>query len=133
VLDHVGDVGEATVDAGGGQPLVEHPAGGTDEGLTLEVLAVAGLLADEDELGARLPLAEDRLGGVPPEVAGLAAGRRRPQRLEGAVGGDEGLGEARLTGPRAQGRSSFVGATPRRGATSWVRSSPGSLTAPGPG
>jgi hypothetical protein len=52
--------------------------------MTELVLLIAGLLADEHDLRAALPLAEHRLGRVSPEVAGPAA-----------LGGATELGERR--------------------------------------
>ena len=72
MLDRVRDVGEPAVDPGGRQPLVEDAPGRADEGLTGEVLLVAGLLADEDDLRALQPLAEHRLRPGFPQVARLA-------------------------------------------------------------
>ena len=54
---------------------------GVDAGklsLLLCVLAVAGLLTDQQHLGVGGALAEDRLGGVAVQVAGRAVGRGRP-------------------------------------------------------
>ena len=51
VLDDIGDVDLRAVDARRFECLVEHAAGGADEGKALLVLLVAGLLADEHHLG----------------------------------------------------------------------------------
>src|SRR3954454_12232920 len=84
VLDRVGDVDERAVDPGLDERLVEDPARRADERMTLAVLAVAGLLADEHRLGLRRPLAEDRLRRALVELAGATglyglahAGQRR--------------------------------------------------------
>src|SRR5688572_13314887 len=53
VLDRVGHVRRPAVDAGFGQPLVEHPPRRSDEGPPGQVLLVARLLADEHQLGPR--------------------------------------------------------------------------------
>ena len=62
--------------------------------MTLDVLAVAGLLADEDDVGSRAALAEDRLGACLPERARLAARGRLPQLLQAGARGDERRGGA---------------------------------------
>jgi len=97
VLDGVGDVDLRAVDARVLQRLVEELPGWADEGPALQVLLVAGLLADEDDLGARLALAEDGLGAGLVEVAGGAAGgglaqfcEARPLRDERRCGLVEG-------------------------------------------
>jgi hypothetical protein len=74
VLDHVGDVRPFTVDAGLGQRLVEHAAGGADERRPRDVLLVAGLLADEHPARRHRSLAEDSLGRARPQVTRPAAG-----------------------------------------------------------
>ena len=51
VLDRVGDVHPVPVDAHGNQCLVEQLARGSDEWQARAVLLVAGLLADEHDLG----------------------------------------------------------------------------------
>ena len=56
VLDRVGDVDVVAGDAGPLEAPVEHRAGGADERVALDVLAVAGLLADEHQRArARAP------------------------------------------------------------------------------
>jgi hypothetical protein len=47
------------VDAGGLEGFVEHSAGGSDEGFAGEVFLVAGLFADEDEVGVIAAFAVD--------------------------------------------------------------------------
>src|SRR5690242_11641331 len=75
VLDDVRDVDLAAVDARVLEGLVEKLPGRADERLALEVLLVARLLADEENLGLRGALAEDRLRPGLVERAGGAAGR----------------------------------------------------------
>src|SRR5207249_9791108 len=70
VLDGIGDPDLVTVDAGLFEGLVEHAAGGSDEGFTGAVLVVAGLLADEHDLRVSRPLAKDGLRSELPEIAG---------------------------------------------------------------
>jgi hypothetical protein len=63
-------------------------AGRPDERLAGQVLLVAGLLADQHEIGPFWTLAGHRLGGVAIEGTSraLAFGRRqRPQRFDGAT------------------------------------------------
>src|SRR2546428_3886691 len=80
MLHRVRHVHRVAVDTRGLQRVVEDTARGTDERSARDVLLVAGLLADEDDLGGPLPLPEDGLGGFLPEVAGLAVGRGIPPR-----------------------------------------------------
>ena len=69
------------VDAGLVEDLVEHLAGRPDERLAGNILLVAGLLADEDDLRILRPFAEHGLRGVAPERAAAAAlGRPRAVR-----------------------------------------------------
>jgi hypothetical protein len=71
-----------------GQPLVEDAARGADERMALDVLAVAGLLADHHHLGVLRALAEHGLGRAFIEVARAAAVDRVAQlRVGGAAGG----------------------------------------------
>ena len=62
--------------------VVQHAAGGSDEGFALPILAVARLLAHEHHARVLGPFAEDRLGGVLVEVAGATAGGLLPQSVE---------------------------------------------------
>src|SRR5205823_2679320 len=89
VLDDVRDVDLRTIDAGGLERAIEELPGGTDERPADEVLVVARLLADEDDLGMGAALAEDRLRPALPEAARLAVDggiaelrKRRPLRDE---------------------------------------------------
>ena len=61
VLDDVGDEGRLAIDPGLRQRLVQEPAGRAHERLALEVLVIAGLLADEHPAGRDRALAEDGL------------------------------------------------------------------------
>jgi hypothetical protein len=72
VLDHVADIRVATVDARPIECLVEHPAGRPDERVTLAILAVARLLADEHQPRPGTSLSHHRLGGVLVQLAGAA-------------------------------------------------------------
>src|SRR5205085_3549452 len=75
VLDDVGDVDLAPIDARVVERLVEKLPGRPDERLALQVLLVAGLLADEDDVRLRGALAEDGLCPGLVERAGGAARR----------------------------------------------------------
>src|SRR5512144_361143 len=75
VLDDVGDVGVAALDFGLLQRLVQDPPGWADERMALDVLAVAGLLADQHQPCPLEALPEDGLGPGLPERAGPAARR----------------------------------------------------------
>jgi hypothetical protein len=74
VLHRVGHVDARAVEAGLGEGAVEELAGRADEGVAGEVLVVAGLLADEDQLGVGGAFTEDGLGsGLVEGTAGAAA------------------------------------------------------------
>src|SRR6185369_777421 len=66
VLHRVGDVVAHPRDAGVLERAVEELARGADEGLAGEILAVAGLLADEHDPRLRRALAEHGLRRVAP-------------------------------------------------------------------
>jgi len=83
VLDRVGHVQDRPVDVGLLQGLVEHLAGGPDEGTPGPILLVAGLLADQHEPGRRRALPEDGLGAASPQVTGLACRGRDPDLVQG--------------------------------------------------
>jgi len=111
VLDRVGDVNVLSIDSGFGQTLVEEPTSRADERMPLEILAIARLLADQQEPGARPALPENGLGRALPERAGAAAGGSSAKRRQGSLarqgrrtdrrgGGGSGHGESRCT-PRA--------------------------------
>jgi hypothetical protein len=70
VLDHVGDVGVAWGDPGLIETLVEDPARRADERVAFDVLAVAGLLADQHQRRRLRAFAHYRLRGPLMEVAG---------------------------------------------------------------
>ena len=72
MLDDVGDVDGVAVDAGLDEGPVEQLARRSDERMAGQVLLVAGLLAQEHQLGSGLAFAEDGLGRVAVQVAGLA-------------------------------------------------------------
>jgi len=96
VLDGVGHVDAAARDAGGLQALVEDAAGGSDERLALDVLAVAGLLADQHHRGLPRAVAEHGLRRVLPEIAAAAAIGGLAQRVEGHLLRQELLGAHEL-------------------------------------
>ena len=101
VLDGVGDVSFGAVDADFGQRTVEDLAGGADEGAALQVLLIAGLLADEGDGSADWAFAEDgaraafdhRIGGGDKVVELL----QRTWLLVGHHRGD-GLGRVAVCG-----------------------------------
>jgi hypothetical protein len=64
MLDRVGDVHLVARDSGTLEPLVEDATGRADERMPLDVLAVAGLPADEHHARVRVALAHDRLRGL---------------------------------------------------------------------
>lgn len=66
VLDHVGHVHRAPIDADLGQHLVEQMAGRADERAPLTILAIAGLLADEEQFRVGGAFAEHGLRRLAP-------------------------------------------------------------------
>ncbi len=73
-LDHVRDVHVLAGHADPAQELVEELARLADERVALLVLVEAGRLADEHQLGVRVPDAEDDLGAALGKAAARAAG-----------------------------------------------------------
>jgi hypothetical protein len=86
VLDGVRREGRRPLDAGLLQGGVEQPSGRPDERLAHDVLAVAGLLADQHDGGVGSAVAHDDLGGVAVEVAPPAGGCRGPERVQVRLG-----------------------------------------------
>jgi hypothetical protein len=86
MLDRVGHVGVPALDPGLLERFVEEAPCRTHERATLEILMVAGLLADEDEPRALPALAEHRLGRVAPERAGPAVSRGFSERCQRETG-----------------------------------------------
>ena len=74
MLDGVRDVDLVPIDSRGAQAVIEQPSGGADEGLALDVFAIARLLAHEHHLGVWSAIAEDRLGACLVQITRLAAG-----------------------------------------------------------
>jgi hypothetical protein len=89
VLYGVGDVDLSERDSRLPKGARGHGAGRADEGLALDVLAIAGLLPDEHHLRFTRALADDRLGCVAPKRAAMALGRGAPQGAQGTALGDE--------------------------------------------
>src|SRR5688572_1341158 len=103
VLDRVRHVDLVPGDLGLGQALGEDPAGGPDERLPLDVLAVAGLLTDEHHPGLRRAAPEHGPGGVAVKAAALARAARLPEGPQRATLGKERPGGGWLA--RAHGLS----------------------------
>jgi hypothetical protein len=74
MFDNVRDVGLFAIDAGFFEGGIEKPAGRTNERFSRQVFFIAGLLADEEDVGAPGALAENGLRSRFPQVAGLAIG-----------------------------------------------------------
>src|SRR5712691_380382 len=72
VTDHVGDEDAAAVEADAREKLIEELAGRTDEGLSLQILVVAGRLAEEEDPGLARTVAWNGLPRAPMERAGGA-------------------------------------------------------------
>src|SRR5690606_15859753 len=85
VFYRIGDIGLLAVDANFLEDRVEELACGTDEGLSGEILAITGLLADEDDARVLRPFAEHCLRRILVEVAAGAGLRLLPQCFEGDV------------------------------------------------
>ena len=82
MLHDVSHIHQVAIDADLLERLVEHPARRSHEGPALDVLAVAGLLADHHHLGLLEALAEHRLGAGLPQVTCAAIGGSTAQLLE---------------------------------------------------
>ena len=78
VLDRIGDVDFVPLDAGVFEDRVENLAGRADKRLACDVLLVAGLFADKDDLCILRPFAEHGLCGVAPR-AGSGGRISRPR------------------------------------------------------
>src|SRR5256885_16759274 len=85
VLDGVRHVHARPIDARCFESLVEDATGGSDEGVPLDVLAIARLLADEHQRGSTRAFPEDCLRGVFPEVATPTSGGSFAQRRQGLL------------------------------------------------
>ncbi|AUW46788.1 hypothetical protein CUJ84_pRLN2000244 (plasmid) [Rhizobium leguminosarum] len=68
VLDGIGDIAALSVEIGLFQAAIEQLAGGTDKGPAAQILLIARLLADENDLGFHRTFAEDDLRGIPVEI-----------------------------------------------------------------
>jgi len=82
VLHRIRDVDLVARDACSVNRLGEQAPGGADEGLSLEILLVAGLLAHEHEARAGASLREDDLRGILPELAAPAIGSGPSQLVD---------------------------------------------------
>lgn len=89
VFDGVGHVNIGAFDIGVGQRAVEKFACRADEGVTLQVFIVAGLLADEDDSRRLAAFAEDGLRGVGKEIAAAAGLDGSSESRVGAFFGKE--------------------------------------------
>jgi hypothetical protein len=69
VFDGIRNVHFVARNAGFHQGFVEQSAGRPDEWMALQILLIAGLLADEDHLGVRGAFAEHRLCRAPIQIA----------------------------------------------------------------
>src|SRR5690606_24129398 len=91
-VDDVDPLGEA----GGGEDAVQQLAGLADEGLAAGVLVGAGGLADDQQLGRRIPASDHGLAGGEPlqrtAVEGVGGGLQRRQ-VRGGGGQPAGLGQ----------------------------------------
>ena len=74
MLHGVGHVDARAIDSDFLESVVQYPPGRADERLALDVLPIAGLLADQHHPGPGSAIAKHRLGRVFPEVARPARG-----------------------------------------------------------
>ena len=89
VLHDIRDEDLLAIDAGRFERLVEDASGRSDEDVTVDVLAIARLLAREEEPGIPWPLAEDGLCRPFPELARSASGRGEASGRKAGAGGNE--------------------------------------------
>ena len=92
VFDGVGDVDIPADDTGLFQCPVEEMSGRSHEGMAGQILLIARLFADKQQLGPRRPFAEHRLRGLFIEVTAHAGRRRLLQIGKRQFGGEEGGG-----------------------------------------
>ncbi len=85
MLDGVGHVHLAPLDAGFVESAVEKLAGGTDEGMSQPIFTIAGLLADEHYARASVALTEDGLGSKLVKIAAATTRGGLSQALERAA------------------------------------------------
>jgi hypothetical protein len=69
VLDRIGDVAAVTIYASLFQALVEKAASGTNKRLARQILLIARLFSDKDDLGILRTVSEDEMSGVAIEIA----------------------------------------------------------------
>jgi len=74
VLYNVGDVNFRSINTSFVERLIEQLASRADEGASLEIFLITGLLANKHDRGFGTSLAKNSLGGVLPEIAGVARG-----------------------------------------------------------
>ena len=96
VLDGVGQEDVAAHQAGFLERFVEHGTGGTNERMSLPILLIAGLFADEHDSRTPSSFAKDRLGGVAIKITAATTLRSLVQNLQARCLRDEGRGIARL-------------------------------------
>ena len=69
MLDGVRDIDLVARDAGFHPRFIKQPAGGTHKGMPLQILLIAGLLADEDKFCMRGAFSKHGLSGPLVEIA----------------------------------------------------------------
>ena len=72
MLHNVGDIGLGPVNARCLESLIEQSSCRSNERPSLDILFVAGLLADKENARATTTFAEDSLRGILPEITCLA-------------------------------------------------------------
>src|SRR5690242_3626799 len=83
MLDRVGDVDSAAIDAGLHHRLIEHASRRTDKGASCFVLLVSRLLADDHDHAVGAAFAENGLRRMGPERAGATVCGFLTQMLDG--------------------------------------------------
>jgi hypothetical protein len=79
VLDRISHPGRSAIDARFAKSTIHQPAGGSNERPTGTIFFIAWLFSDEHNVRGVWPLTEDRLRGVPVEIAAPAVLYRLPK------------------------------------------------------
>ena len=86
MFHRIGDVDFLAIDAGFFKRAIEYLAGGSDERFAGDIFFVAGLLADQHDLGMLRAFAEHGLRRIFPKMTGAAAAGFFAQDFEAAAG-----------------------------------------------
>jgi hypothetical protein len=94
MFDRIGNVDCIGIDARSGHAFMQHASRRTHEWMPLQILAIAGLLPDENQLCTHGTFAEDRLRSVYVEIAALTTSRCVAQSLHREPLGNERVGRS---------------------------------------